>query len=256
MLFRAVPIGSNNLSHRPITGRRAERRRPTWWTCVWRPPPPSSPTISSLPPSNLLIPPPLRPSWAAAAPSWDAAAQFWVRAAASSPTEVERIAASSLTEAEGTVRRPASITHSTCSPTLGRVTFPVDLDWNLAITRSGPPKISVDGPWHFGPEPDPDPRIRTSDSSIWIRILLFSSVTFKMATKSHLTSFIVDFIMFLKQHFHHFSKIKVIKKSQNRKNEGFFLLFLLDDRKIRNRIPNTAKNYFRRPHWDGRVPTS
>ncbi len=119
----SVPIGSDNLPCRPITGRRAERRRPTWWTCVWRPPPPSSPTISSSPPSNQLIPPPLRPSWAAAALSLDAAARFWARAAASSPTEAERIAASSLTEVEGTVRPPASTIHSACSLTLGRVMF-------------------------------------------------------------------------------------------------------------------------------------
>ncbi len=34
---------------------------------------------------------------------------------------------------------------------------------------------SVVDPWHFGT--DPDPRIRASDQ--WIRILLFSSLTFK-----------------------------------------------------------------------------
>ncbi len=38
---------------------------------------------------------------------------------------------------------------------------------------------------------------------------------------------------------HHFSKINVKKKSQNSRNQGFFLLFLLDDRRgirIRSRI--------------------
>jgi hypothetical protein len=40
---------------------------------------------------------------------------------------------------------------------------------------------------------------------------------------------------FLKEHLHHYSKIKVKKKSQNSRNQGFFLLFLLDDRRIRIR---------------------
>ncbi len=42
--------------------------------------------------------------------------------------------------------------------------------------------IVVD-PWHFGM--DPDPRIRSTDIRIGIRILLFSSVTFKMPTKNN-----------------------------------------------------------------------
>jgi hypothetical protein len=40
---------------------------------------------------------------------------------------------------------------------------------------------------------------------------------------------------FSKVHLHHFSKIKVIKISQNSMNQCF-LLFLLDDRRIRIRI--------------------
>jgi hypothetical protein len=43
---------------------------------------------------------------------------------------------------------------------------------------------SVADPWHFGVDPDLDPRIHASDQ--WIRILLFSSMTFKMSTKTNL----------------------------------------------------------------------
>jgi hypothetical protein len=42
---------------------------------------------------------------------------------------------------------------------------------------------SVVDPWYFGT--DPDPRIRASDQWIRIRILLFSSLTFKMPTKKN-----------------------------------------------------------------------
>ncbi len=50
-------------------------------------------------------------------------------------------------------------------------------------------KCSVADPWHFAT--DPDPWIRTSDSPIriHIRILLFSSVTFKTATKNYINFF-------------------------------------------------------------------
>jgi len=42
-------------------------------------------------------------------------------------------------------------------------------------------------------------------------------------------------LFFLKVHLHHSSKIKVIKKSQNNINQGFFI-FLLDDRRIQRLI--------------------
>jgi hypothetical protein len=41
---------------------------------------------------------------------------------------------------------------------------------------------------------------------------------------------------FLKVHLHHFLKIKVIKKSQNSRNQGFSYYLLLDDRRILIRI--------------------
>jgi hypothetical protein len=42
---------------------------------------------------------------------------------------------------------------------------------------------SVADPWHFGVDPDLDPRIHASDQ--WIRNLQFSSMTFKMPTKTN-----------------------------------------------------------------------
>jgi hypothetical protein len=44
---------------------------------------------------------------------------------------------------------------------------------------------------------------------------------------------------FLKVHLHHFSEIKSQKESQNSWNQGFFLLFLHDGRRIRIRIPTS-----------------
>ncbi len=48
------------------------------------------------------------------------------------------------------------------------------------VGQNQPHLISVADPWHFGV--DPDPRIHASDQ--WIRILLFSSLTFKMPAKN------------------------------------------------------------------------
>ncbi len=50
----------------------------------------------------------------------------------------------------------------------------------LINPEPGGPKTSVPDPWHF--VVDPDPRIHASDW--WIRILLFSSLTFKMLAKN------------------------------------------------------------------------
>ncbi len=86
--------------------------------------------------------------------------------------------------------------------------------------------FSVADPWHFGT--DPDPRIRTSDKRILIRILLLSSVTFKTAI------FLIFFAyFFLKLHLHHFSKIKSHTEVTKQQESRFFLLFLLDDSRIR-----------------------
>jgi hypothetical protein len=63
---------------------------------------------------------------------------------------------------------------------------------------------------------------------LWI--LLFSPVTFKMPRKN----IVFALITFFKVHLQHSSKIKVIKKSQNSRNQGF-LNFLLVYGRIRIR---------------------
>jgi hypothetical protein len=70
--------------------------------------------------------------------------------------------------------------------------------------------------------------LRTHDILVWIRILLFSSLTFKMPTKNKF--FVKNFFAyyFLKVHLHHFPKIKGQKVLQNSK-------ILHDDRTIRIR---------------------
>ncbi len=52
-----------------------------------------------------------------------------------------------------------------------------------------PNRTSVVDPWHVGT--DPDPRVRTTD--LRIRILLFTSVMFKMPTKKYFLSFLLIF---------------------------------------------------------------
>ncbi len=71
--------------------------------------------------------------------------------------------------------------------------------------------FSVADPWHFGV--DPDTRIHASD--LWIRILLFSPLTFKTPTKNKI--YVKSFksfsaFYFLKLHLLHFSKIKSQKE--------------------------------------------
>ncbi len=65
--------------------------------------------------------------------------------------------------------------------------------------------FNVADPWHFGT--DPDPRIRTSDKRILIRILLFSSVTFKMAIEKNFLIFFC-LLLFFKATFTSFFKDK------------------------------------------------
>ncbi len=67
-----------------------------------------------------------------------------------------------------------------------------------------------------------------------IRILLFSSVTFKTSIKKSFKSFFAYY--FLKKHLHHFSKIKGQTAVTKQQESMFFLLFLLDDRRIWIRI--------------------
>ncbi len=80
---------------------------------------------------------------------------------------------------------------------------------------------SVVDPWHF--DTDPNPRIRTTELQIWIRILLFR----QWLTKCQKIRFFQSFraYYFLKVHLHQSSKSQ--KKSQNSRNQGFsyFLCF-------------------------------
>ncbi len=68
---------------------------------------------------------------------------------------------------------------------------------------------SVPDPWHF--VVDPDPRIHASDWWIRMRILLFSSFTFKTPTKNNFKESFSAYY-FSKVHLHYFSKIKSPKK--------------------------------------------
>jgi hypothetical protein len=62
-------------------------------------------------------------------------------------------------------------------------------------------------------------------SGSWIRILLFSSLTFKMPAKNKYFITIFSAYDFLKLYLHHFSKIKIQKDSQNSRNQGFSYYF-------------------------------
>ncbi len=56
-----------------------------------------------------------------------------------------------------------------------------------------------------------------------------------MTTKNYIFPLSFFAYDFLKLHFHHFSKIKSHKEFTNQQESRFFLLFLLDDRRIRIR---------------------
>ncbi len=66
-----------------------------------------------------------------------------------------------------------------------------------------------------------------SGSGSWIRILLFSSLTFKMPAKTQFFNTIFSAYDFLKLHLHHFPKIKIQKESQNSRNKGFSYYFCM-----------------------------
>jgi hypothetical protein len=66
-----------------------------------------------------------------------------------------------------------------------------------------------------------------SGTGSWIRILLLSSLTFKMPTKNKFSLKHCSAYYFLKVHLHHFSKIKSQKESQNSRNQGFSYYFCM-----------------------------
>ncbi len=59
------------------------------------------------------------------------------------------------------------------------------------------------------------------------RILLFSSLTFKMPAKNKFFNTIFSACYFLNLHLHRFSKIKSQKESQNSRNQGFSYYFCM-----------------------------
>jgi hypothetical protein len=64
-------------------------------------------------------------------------------------------------------------------------------------------------------------------SGSWIRILLFSSLTFKMPAKNKFFNTIFSNFYFLKLNLNHFSKMKSQKGSQNSRNQGFSFYFCM-----------------------------
>jgi hypothetical protein len=61
----------------------------------------------------------------------------------------------------------------------------------------------------------------------WIRILLFSSLTFKMPAKNYFFNTIFSTYYFLKLHLYHFTKITSQKESLNSRNQGFSTYFCM-----------------------------
>jgi hypothetical protein len=69
----------------------------------------------------------------------------------------------------------------------------------------------------------------TNGSGSWIRILLFSSLTFKMPAKNEFFNTIFSVCYFLKVHLHYryFSKINSQKESQNSRIQDFSYYFCM-----------------------------
>jgi hypothetical protein len=110
---------------------------------------------------------------------------------------------------------------------------------------TGCESYSVVDPWHFGTDPDqrhfgtdPDQRIRTTD--LRIRILLFSSVTFKMTTQ-----IFFSLSLFGGVNLHHSSKI-----SHKTIEIKVFLTNSLDDGRIRIQSRSGGNVRIREVHKD------
>ncbi len=67
----------------------------------------------------------------------------------------------------------------------------------------------------------------TNGFGSWIRILLFSSLTFNMPAKKLIFNTIFSAYYFLEVHLHNFSKIKSQNESQNIRNQGFSYYFCM-----------------------------
>jgi hypothetical protein len=81
--------------------------------------------------------------------------------------------------------------------------------------------------------------LRIHDILVWIRIQINLQVAYKKLI-FYLKVFSAYY--FLKVHLHHYSKIKSQKEVTKQRESRFFLLFLLDDRRIRIRIQGTPKH--------------
>ncbi len=85
------------------------------------------------------------------------------------------------------------------------------------------PPSSVPDPWSFDMDPDPW-KLTVHWLRIRIRILLFSSLAFKITTKNKF--FPLSFFVFLLLIVGTFTSVKAMK-SQNSRNQGFFSIFCL-----------------------------
>ncbi len=104
-------------------------------------------------------------------------------------------------------------------------------------------RSSVPDPWHFGMDPDPGPRIHASDWRIWIRIriLLFSSLTFKTPTITNVFEKVFLLITFWRYIYIIFQRLKVLKTAQNSRNQGFSYFFcLITEESGSGSIPQTS----------------
>jgi|LakMenEpi03Aug12_release.lakeMendotaPanAssembly.Ray.scaffolds.fasta_scaffold325946_1 hypothetical protein len=100
-------------------------------------------------------------------------------------------------------------------------------------------QTSVGDPRHLGT--DLDPRIHSADWRIRIRIRLWIQILLFFVSVLQLNFFLLHFFICycLKLHLHHFSMIKSHTEIIKWEKWRFFLLFLLNDRRIRSRIRNS-----------------
>ncbi len=96
------------------------------------------------------------------------------------------------------------------------------------VLHNGAAETSVADPWYFSVDPDPDPRSHAFDLWIRIRILLFSSLTFKTPTKNLFWNRFSCLLLKLEGIFTSFIKLKRQKKNSTKSmNRGFSCYFCL-----------------------------
>ncbi len=93
--------------------------------------------------------------------------------------------------------------------------------------------FSVADPWHFGVDPDPDPRIHASNWWIRIRIrildpdLAIFDIELQDASKKLIFLHNIFWLLLFEATFTPFFKDKKSKKSQNSRNQGFSYYFCM-----------------------------